>query len=92
MEFFLESARLKFRHWTEDDLPLAISLWGDPEVSFYLGGVLDEEQCRAKLRTELDRQERFGVQYWPVFERVTGEFVGASGLRLFHGQARVLER
>ena len=91
MTFFLESSRLKFRHWTEDDLPLALSLWGDPEVAFYLGGALTEEQCAAKLRVEMDQQAQSGVQYWPVFERATGEFVGASGLRPYHDETGVLE-
>ncbi len=91
MEFFLESARLQFRHWIENDLPLALGLWGDAEVAQYLGGVLNEEQCLAKLRVEMDRQERFGVQYWPVFLRETGEFVGASGLRPYQDQPDVRE-
>lgn len=91
MEYFLKSPRLQFRHWTPDDLPLALSLWGDPEVAHYLGGVITAEQCAAKLRVEMDRQERLGVQYWPVFERATGEFVGAAGLRPFHDETEVRE-
>ncbi len=88
---FLESARLKFRTWTEEDLPLAFGLWGNAEVAQYLGGALTEEQCRAKLRVEIDRQERFGVQYWPIFERSTQAFVGAAGLRPYQDQTEVLE-
>ncbi len=90
-EFFLESTRLKFRCWTEEDAPLAVSLWGDPEVTFFLGGALTEEQCRAKLRVEMDRQERFGVQYWPMFERATGAFVGVAGMRPYHDETEVRE-
>ena len=34
------SPRLEFCWWTEDDLPLARSLWRDAEVMRYLGGVI----------------------------------------------------
>lgn len=91
MDFFLESPRLKFHHWTEGDLPLAVSLWGDPEVAYYLGGVLSEDACRAKLEVEIDRQARFNIQYWPIFERSTGEFAGCAGLRPFHDETDVRE-
>ena len=31
--YFLRSARLGFRHWNLEDLPLAQALWGNPDVS-----------------------------------------------------------
>ncbi len=40
MTYFLTSARLGFRQWTAADLPLAVALWQDAEVTRYLGGVL----------------------------------------------------
>ncbi len=88
---FLTSARLNFRHWTEADLPLAFSLWGDPEVAFYLGGTLNLDATRDKLQVELDRQQRFGVQYWPIFHRTTDQFAGCCGLRPFRDEPRVRE-
>ena len=91
MSPFLTSARLNFRHWTAADLPLAFSLWGDPEVAFYLGGTLTLDATRDKLQVELDRQQRFGVQYWPIFHRTSNQFAGCCGLRPFRDEPRVRE-
>ena len=85
------SPRLTFRLWTPADLPLAQSLWGDPEVAHYLGGPFTPEDIRAKLQTELDREEKYGHQYWPIFLRETGTFAGCAGLRPFHDQPNVRE-
>lgn len=35
-DYFLRSARLGFRCWTERDLDLAESLWGDPAVTRFI--------------------------------------------------------
>ena len=97
MDPFLISPRLAFRHWTEADLPLAHSLWGDPEVALYLGGPLTLEATAAKLEVEMHRQRTYGHQYWPIFlregeeESHTGTFAGAAGLRPFHDQPDVRE-
>lgn len=81
--FFLESARLKWRKWSEDDAGLAISLWGNPEVTQYFDarGALSDKEVLDKLAGELSTQREFGVQYWPIFLKETGKFVGAAGLR-----------
>src|SRR5262249_30084596 len=31
--FFLTTERIGFRTWTAEDLPLALALWGDPQVT-----------------------------------------------------------
>lgn len=88
---FLTSPRLLFRCWTPSDLPLALSLWSDPEVTRYLGGPMSPEAVQARLQTEINRQRSFGVQYWPIFLQVDGEFVGCAGLRPYHEEAGVFE-
>ena len=91
------SPRLAFRLWTLADLPLAQSLWGDPEVAHYLGGPFTPQDILAKLQTELDRQQTYGHQYWPIFlregegERQADQFAGCAGLRPFHDQPDVRE-
>ena len=80
-----------FRHWTEDDLPLASALWADPGVMRYMGGPMSPKTAKARLELEIERQRVAGVQYWPVFHRMTKEFVGCSGLRPFHDEANVYE-
>ena len=86
-----ESARLVFRTWTEEDLPLARSLWTDPGVMGHMGGPMSEDEVQARLRLEISRQEALGVQYWPMFLRETGEFAGCSGLRPYRDEPGVFE-
>jgi len=49
--YFLRSERLGFRLWREQDLPLAIGLWGDPEVTKFIDvrGKLSGEQVNELL-------------------------------------------
>jgi RimJ/RimL family protein N-acetyltransferase len=78
-----ETERLSFRTWSADDLPLALALWGDPEVTALIDarGRLSSEQVQAKLERERQCLESSGVQYWPMFEKGSGAFVGCCGLR-----------
>lgn len=80
---FIETARLGFSLWREDDIDLAMALWGDPLVSKYIGkgGVFTERQISERLKSEIHNQVRYGVQYWPVHTKDTGEFIGCCGLR-----------
>ncbi len=77
MSYFLQSPRLGFRRWTEDDLDLAFQLWGDAEVTRLIGGPFSREYAAARLAREMASD----LQYWPIFLRETGEHVGCCGLR-----------
>jgi [ribosomal protein S5]-alanine N-acetyltransferase len=79
----LESARLLITTWQLDDLPAARQLWGDPRVMHYLDarGALDDGQVEEKLRQEIERQRRHGVQYWKLLLKATRETIGCCGLR-----------
>lgn len=79
--YFLQSERLGFRHWSPDDLPLAMGLWGDADVTKLIGGPFSEAQVSARLTQEIARQAEHGVQYWPIFLLTSGEHVGCCGLR-----------
>jgi ribosomal-protein-alanine N-acetyltransferase len=85
------SSRLRFRQWTADDVPLAYQLWGDAEVTRFFGGPMTLPQAKDRLQLELDRQERFGIQYWPMFLREGGEFAGCAGLRPWREDESVRE-
>ncbi len=87
----MESARLGFRCWTEADLPLAVALWGDAEVTRHLGGAMTAVEAETRMRLEMERQAAFGVSYWPVFERATSVHAGCAGLRPYGEDARVRE-
>ncbi len=75
------SARLTFQSWTDKDTALAEALWCDSEVTHYFGGAMTREQAKNRLDMERGRENSLGMQYWPMFLRDTGEFVGCAGLR-----------
>ncbi len=79
----LQSKRLVFGQWTPADSLLAWSLWGDPAVTALIGGPFSSEQVAARLQGEIENWATSRVQYWPLFERSTGDFVGCCGLRPF---------
>ncbi len=90
-EFFLQTKRLAFRRWSPADLPLAISLWGDPEVTRFFGGPFSKEAVQRRLELEISNETAHHVQYWPIFLRSTEEFVGCTGLRPYHPADQVYE-
>lgn len=91
MDYFLTSARLGFRCWREDDLPLAIELWSDAEVTALIGGPFMPEQVGVRLAKEIAQMRDFHVQYWPVFLLNADRFVGCAGLRPYRVDQRVYE-
>jgi RimJ/RimL family protein N-acetyltransferase len=80
--FCLNTDRITFRLWDLDDLPLAIALWGDPQVTRLIADLGNPcvEQARDRLAREIANWETHQVQYWPIFLR-TGEHLGCCGLR-----------
>jgi ribosomal-protein-alanine N-acetyltransferase len=74
------TARLAFRTWRDDDLPLARALFGDARVTALVGGPFDDAAVRARLAAEIAMEREHGVQYWPIFLQ-DGAHVGACGLR-----------
>lgn len=90
MSYFLETSRVGFRTWTESDLPLAIELWGNPEVIQLISSKknLSSHEIKEKLEIEIHNLKKFGVQYWPFFSLIDNKFIGACGLKpykLFDG-------
>ena len=89
--FFLKTPRLGFRHWSIADLPLAQRLWGDLEVTRFIGGPFSPEKIKDKLNTEIDLFSKFKVQYWPIFLLETKQHVGCAGLRPYRVEHLVFE-
>lgn len=92
-EYFKITERIGFSVWTTDDFPLARSLWGNPDVARYIcaAGVFSEAEIKARLELEISNYETWKIQYFPVFDRETGELMGCCGLRPFEGQTDILE-
>jgi len=91
MDYFLKSRRLGFRCWTAEDLPLAIELWGDAEMTVFTGGPFTPEAVRTRLADEILRMRERGIQYWPVFLLEDDTHVGCAGLRPYDDQKQVYE-
>jgi RimJ/RimL family protein N-acetyltransferase len=89
--YFLKSPRLGFRTWTMADAPLAQALWGNSEVSEYLGGPFTALQIRERLAREIANQLAYKLQYWPIFLFASGEFVGCCGLHPYHLETQAFE-
>jgi RimJ/RimL family protein N-acetyltransferase len=85
------TARVAFRTWTEGDVALARALWGDPRATALIGGPFDDAAVRRRLAEEIDREARFAMQYWPIFDAASGAHLGCCGLRPYDLGAGVLE-
>jgi [ribosomal protein S5]-alanine N-acetyltransferase len=89
--YFLQSLRLGFRQWSRVDLPLAQALWGDPEVTRFIGGPLSPEKIQERLNTEIDLCSRHNIQYWPIFFRESHRHAGCAGLRPYRPENSIFE-
>ncbi len=90
-DYFLTSKRLGFSVWSMDDFDLAKSLWGDPDVTKLIGGVYSDEMITARLKREILTQRDHQVQYWPIFELPTDDFIGVCGLTPYNLENGIYE-
>jgi [ribosomal protein S5]-alanine N-acetyltransferase len=89
--YFVMTARLGFSHWSADDLPLAMALWGDPIVSSLIGGPFAQDEVEHRLHREIESRIACGVQYWPIFLLQNHRMAGCAGLRPHGHQDQVFE-
>lgn len=92
-KYFLKTSRLGFRHWHENDLSIAIGLWGDDEVTKYFDsrGKFSRDEVQERLQQEIKNQKDHGVQYWPVFLLKSHVHVGCCGLRPYDLSRQIYE-
>lgn len=90
-DYFMRTARLGFRPWCADDLELAMALWGDIQVTRFIGGPFSEKEVQARLARELVFMNEHGVQYWPAFLLGDGDFTGCCGLRPYRLEDGIYE-
>ena len=79
--YHTRTSRLGFAFWSQEDLDLALGLWGDARVTRLLGGPFGEPQVRERLATEIETQRMHGFQYWPIFLVADDAHVGCCGLK-----------
>ena len=68
-EKLLKTERLYFSFWSEIDIALAEQLWENKKVTHFIAknGCLTKDQVIQRLSLEIQSQEEFGFQYWPLF-------------------------
>jgi [ribosomal protein S5]-alanine N-acetyltransferase len=89
--YFLQSPRLGFRPWSPGDLPLAEALWGDLEVTRFIGGPFTPQEIQDRLNAEIDLFSKHKIQYWPIFLLESHEHAGCAGLRPYRPKHRIFE-
>lgn len=87
-KYFMETEHIGFSYWTDADLELAIQLWGEKDVTQYIcaTGEFTQQNIMDRLNVEVNNERRYQVQYWPIFDVMTGEFIGCCGLRPFKSE------
>lgn len=92
-EYFLKTDRIGFSYWTQEDGELAGMLWGEPEVTRFISsnGSFTEREIRNRLSLEVENLDKYGVQYFPIFELAKKELIGCCGLRPFACEKDIFE-
>ena len=92
-KYFLRTARIGFSPWKEEDLHLAIDLWGDFNVTrfFDARGKLSAAQVNERLLQEIAAEKLHGIQYWPIFLLMNDHHLGCCGLRPYDESKNIIE-
>lgn len=92
-KYFLESERIGFGVWKSEDYELAEELWGNKQVTEYISGkgYFTKDETEQRLIKEIENQEKYKVQYWPIFMKDTDEFIGCCGLRPYDLEKNIYE-
>ncbi|HWT01443.1 MAG TPA: GNAT family N-acetyltransferase [Pyrinomonadaceae bacterium] len=78
----IETARLRLRGFTPDDLDALCQVFGDPEVMKYISGgePRTREATEEGLLRSIEGWRKRGFGLWAVVEKETGELIGYCGL------------
>lgn len=80
-DWLMSTERLRFGIWRDDDDSLANAIWGDPEVTRFIGGPFTTKEVAQRLVMELENWRLYRMQYWPIFLLNGGTLAGCCGLR-----------
>ena len=80
----IETERLTLRSHRLQDFDDSAAMWGDPEVTRYIGGrPFSNEEVWTKLLRYVGHWSVMGFGYWVIRDRATGRFVGEVGFADF---------
>lgn len=82
-QYIFKTERIGLSPWTEKDLELARTIWGNKNVMKLLSskGYYTEEQIKDRLSTEINNYSLYNVQYWKIYKLDSSEFIGCCGLK-----------
>lgn len=89
----LETARLRLRMFTPDDLAALSLIFADPHVMEYLGkdGLpISFEETAGALTSIIEHWHRNGFGRWAVEDKTDGRLLGYAGIRSLEGQAELV--
>ena len=76
----IDTARLTLRAHTLADFDDYRSMWGDPEVTRFIGGKpFTREECWTRFLRQPGHWDMMGFGYWVVREKASNRFVGEVG-------------
>jgi len=76
----LETARLRLREMSLDDLDFLAELVADPEVMKYWPKCYSRDEAANWIQRQLTRYTKDGAGYWLALEKNSGRPVGQAGL------------
>lgn len=80
----LETERLRLRGHRLEDFKECLALWGDPQVTRYIGGKpLTGEEVWARLLRYAGHWAMLGYGYWLIEDKASGRFIGEMGFADF---------
>lgn len=87
--YWLTTDRLALRRFTESDFDWLAELYGDADVTRYLGGVKSRAEARAFFDARILHyyDEHPGLGMWPTVDRATGVPVGFHVLNHIRGES-----
>ena len=81
----IETERLILRPYRRDDFGPYSTLFADPEVTRFIGGVpFSREQAWTRFLRQVGMWHYFGFGFFALQDRETGQFIGEAG---FHEEA-----
>ncbi|MFB2551196.1 GNAT family N-acetyltransferase [Ensifer soli] len=84
----IETDRLILRPYRRDDFNTYTTLFADPNVTRYIGGVpFSREQAWTRFLRQVGMWYYFGFGFFAIQDRETGAFIGEAG---FHDLHRVI--
>lgn len=75
----LTTNRLMIRSLEFDDIDALMTIWGDPHVMTYCGGITSREREEQSLRFYLNYEKEHGFAPYAVLDASTSQLIGVCG-------------